>query len=41
VTADEVYGGSSPLREWLQERHLPSVLAVKRTELLEIGGPRA
>jgi hypothetical protein len=23
VTADEVYGGSPALREWLQERHLP------------------
>jgi SRSO17 transposase len=34
VTADEVYGGSPALRQWLEERHLPYVLAVKCTELL-------
>jgi SRSO17 transposase len=34
VTADEVYGGSPALRGWLEERHLPYVLAVKCTELL-------
>jgi hypothetical protein len=28
VTADEVYGGSPSLRAWLEERHLPYVLAV-------------
>jgi SRSO17 transposase len=39
VTADEVYGGSPALREWLQERHLPYVLAVKCTELLQAPGP--
>jgi SRSO17 transposase len=36
VTADEVYGGSPALRQWLEERHLPYVLAVKCTELLEV-----
>jgi SRSO17 transposase len=40
VTADEVYGGSPALREWLEERQVPHVLAVKRTELLEAGGPK-
>ena len=39
VTADEVYGGSPALREWLQERHLPYGLAVKCTELLQAPGP--
>jgi hypothetical protein len=39
VTADEVYGGSPALPEWLQERHLPYVLAVKCTELLQAPGP--
>jgi SRSO17 transposase len=34
VTADEVYGGSPALRQWLEERHLPYVLAVKCTEPL-------
>jgi SRSO17 transposase len=38
VTADEVYGGSPTLRQWLEERHLPYVLAVKRTELLASPG---
>jgi SRSO17 transposase len=39
VTADEVYGGSPALREWLEERHLPYVLAVKCTELLAAPDP--
>ena len=41
VTADEVYGGSPALREWLEERHLPYVLAVKCTELLAALGPHS
>jgi SRSO17 transposase len=40
TTADEVYGGSPALREWLQERQVPHVLAVKCTEPLEAGGPK-
>jgi hypothetical protein len=40
VTADEVYGGSPALREWLQERQVPYVLAVKCTELLEVDSPK-
>ena len=40
VTADEVYGGSPALREWLEERQVPYVLAVKCTELMEAGGPK-
>jgi len=39
VTADEVYGGSLALREWLEERHLSYVLAVKCTELLAAPDP--
>jgi SRSO17 transposase len=39
VTADEVYGGSPALREWLEERHMPYVLTVKCTELLEAPDP--
>src|SRR6266511_3599722 len=39
VTADEVYGGSPALREWLEERHMPYGLAVKCTELLEVQAP--
>jgi SRSO17 transposase len=39
VTADEVYGGSPALREWLEERQVPYVLAVKCTELLAAPGP--
>jgi hypothetical protein len=39
VTADEVYGGSLALREWLEERHTPYVLAVKCTELLAVPAP--
>jgi SRSO17 transposase len=39
VTADEVYGGSPGLREWLEERGLWHVLAVKCTELLEVPSP--
>jgi SRSO17 transposase len=35
VTADEVYGGSPALREWLEDRGVWHVLAVKCTELLE------
>jgi SRSO17 transposase len=41
VTADEVYGGSPALREWLEEQHLPYVLAVKCTELLAAPGPHS
>jgi hypothetical protein len=40
TTADEVYGGSPALREWLEERQVPHVLAVKCTEPLEAGGPK-
>ncbi|HEX8858354.1 MAG TPA: IS701 family transposase [Actinomycetes bacterium] len=40
VTADEVYGGSPALREWLEERQVPYVLAVKCTELLGVDGPQ-
>jgi SRSO17 transposase len=39
VTADEVYGGSPALRQWLEERQVPHVLAVKCTELLQAPGP--
>jgi SRSO17 transposase len=41
VTADEVYGGSPALREWLEERGVWHVLAVKRTELLGVDGPQS
>jgi len=34
VTGDEVYGGDGRLRRWLEERDLPHVLAVKRSEAL-------
>jgi SRSO17 transposase len=34
VTGDEVYGGDSRLRRWLEERQVPHVLAVKRSESL-------
>jgi SRSO17 transposase len=34
VTADEVYGGDRRLRVWLEERDVPHVLAIKRTEPL-------
>jgi SRSO17 transposase len=34
VTADEVYGGDRRLRVWLEERQVPHVLAIKRTEPL-------
>jgi len=34
VTGDEVYGGDRRLRRWLEERDVPHVLAVKRTEPL-------
>jgi SRSO17 transposase len=34
VTADEVYGGSPTLRQWLEGRGMSYVLAVKCTELL-------
>jgi SRSO17 transposase len=40
VTADEVYGGDRRLRGWLEERDLPHVLAVKRTEPLWASTPR-
>ena len=39
VTADEVYGGNPALREWLEERPTPYVLAVKCTELLAVQTP--
>jgi SRSO17 transposase len=39
VTADEVYGGSPPLRQWLEGRGMWHVLAVKCTELLAIQAP--
>jgi SRSO17 transposase len=34
VTGDEVYGGDGRLRRWLEERDLPHVLAVKRSQTL-------
>jgi SRSO17 transposase len=34
VTGDEVYGGDRRLRQWLEERQVPHVLAVKRSEPL-------
>ena len=34
ATGDEVYGGDGRLRRWLEERDLPYVLAVKRSEAL-------
>jgi SRSO17 transposase len=34
VTADEVYGGDGRLRRWLEERDVPHVLAVKRSQAL-------
>jgi SRSO17 transposase len=40
VTADEVYGGSPPLRQWLEGRGVWHVLAVKCTELLAVDGPQ-
>jgi hypothetical protein len=39
VTADEVYGGSPTLRQWLEGRGVGHVLAVKCTEPLVISGP--
>jgi SRSO17 transposase len=39
VTADEVYGGSPTLRQWLEGRGVSYVLAVKCTEPLVISGP--
>jgi hypothetical protein len=39
VTADEVYGGSPTLRQWLEGRGVAYVLAVKCTELLEASSP--
>lgn len=36
VTADEVYGGSPALRQWLEGRGVWHVLTVKCTELLEV-----
>jgi SRSO17 transposase len=39
VTADEVYGGSPALRQWLEGRGVWHVLAVKCTELLEVESP--
>jgi len=40
VTGDEVYGGDRRLRVWLEERDLPHVLAVKRTEPLWVATGR-
>jgi len=37
VTGDEVYGGDRRLRLWLEERDVPHVLAVKRSEPLVSG----
>ena len=34
VTGDEVYGGDLRFRVWLEERRVPHVLAIKRTEPL-------
>jgi SRSO17 transposase len=34
VTADAVYGGDGRLRRWLEERDVPHVLAVKRSQAL-------
>jgi SRSO17 transposase len=34
VTGDEVYGGDGRLRRWLEERDVPHVLAVKRSQAL-------
>jgi SRSO17 transposase len=34
VTGDEVYGGDLRFRRWLEERQVPHVLAIKRTEPL-------
>jgi SRSO17 transposase len=39
VTADEVYGGSPTLRQWLEGRGVSYVLAVKCTEPLAVSGP--
>jgi SRSO17 transposase len=39
VTADEVYGGSPTLGQWLEGRGVSYVLAVKCTEPLVISGP--
>jgi hypothetical protein len=39
VTADEVYGGSPALHDWLEERHTPYVLAVKCTQLPTVQAP--
>jgi hypothetical protein len=36
VTADEVYGGSPALRQWLEDRGVSHVLAVKCAGLLEV-----
>ena len=35
VTADEIYGGDRRLQMWLEERDVPHVLAVKRTDPVE------
>jgi hypothetical protein len=40
VTADEVYGGDNRLRRWLEDRDVPHVLAVKRSEALWSMGMR-
>ena len=37
--ADEVYGGSPALRQWLEGRGVWHVLAVRCTELLEVSSP--
>ena len=34
VTGDEVYGGDGRLRRWLEERDVPHVLAVRRSQAL-------
>jgi SRSO17 transposase len=40
VTADEVYGSSPTLRQWLEGRGMSYVLAVKCTELLAVDRPQ-
>jgi SRSO17 transposase len=38
VTGDEVYGDNRPLREWLESRRQPYVLAVSCDERVEVAG---
>jgi len=41
VAGDEVYGSDRRLRRWLEERDIPHVLTVKRSEPLTICNGRA